>query len=465
MRRHAELPCALLALGDLLAAAAAALGAYWLRFEAGWIPVIGRTDELPPRYLEALPVAITLMLAPPALTGMYARAQLPRHATITDAVKVGALTTALLGTIALFYRDAFQYSRLTIALVGTLYVPTFLVGRSLASRAVDSLRSAGRFRTRIVVVGSGAPAERLARTLDENRWLGIDVVGVLAPPAADVPWTDVERLTDEAELESMLSRGSADEVYVALPATEAHRLGPMLRRLEQSTSNVRVVPDLGDAVLMHPDAAVLSGLPVISIRDRPLYGLRAVAKRVFDVALAAVLLATLSPLLLLIAVIVRASSTGPALFRQERMGLDGHSFGILKFRTMRANAEEATGPVFARPGDPRTTTFGRFLRRFSLDELPQLINVLRGEMSLVGPRPERAPFIAEFRECLPGYMLRHSVKAGMTGWAQVHGLRGGCAIEDRLRYDLEYIDRWSLLLDLEILGRTAVQVIIGENAY
>jgi len=146
------------------------------------------------------------------------------------------------------------------------------------------------------------------------------------------------------------------------------------------------------------------------------------------------------------------------------MGLDGHRFGMLKFRTMRAGAEQASGPVFARRGDPRVTPLGRVLRRLSLDELPQLWNVVRGEMSLVGPRPERAPFIEEFRSRLPGYMLRQSVKAGMTGWAQVHGLRGDSSLEERLRYDLEYIDRWSLLFDLEILGRTAVQVVVGRNA-
>jgi lipopolysaccharide/colanic/teichoic acid biosynthesis glycosyltransferase len=153
------------------------------------------------------------------------------------------------------------------------------------------------------------------------------------------------------------------------------------------------------------------------------------------------------------------------LFIQERMGMDGRPFRMLKFRTMRSDAESESGPVFARPGDPRATAVGRVLRRTSLDELPQLWNVLRGEMSLVGPRPERAPFIEEFRRRFPGYMLRHAVKAGMTGWAQVHGLRGGSSLEDRLRYDLEYVDRWSLSLDLEILGRTALQVLVGRNAY
>ena len=174
---------------------------------------------------------------------------------------------------------------------------------------------------------------------------------------------------------------------------------------------------------------------------------------------------SLAPFLLLIGILVRLTSRGPALYSQERMGQNGRPFQMLKFRTMRADAESSSGPVFARPGDPRVTRVGRVLRRLSLDELPQLWNVVRGEMSLVGPRPERRAFIDEFRKSLSGYMLRHSMRAGMTGWAQVNGLRGDSSLHERLRYDLEYIDRWSLLFDLEILGRTTVQVLIGKNAY
>jgi exopolysaccharide biosynthesis polyprenyl glycosylphosphotransferase len=186
---------------------------------------------------------------------------------------------------------------------------------------------------------------------------------------------------------------------------------------------------------------------------------------VIDIVLAATLLVALAPVLLLLALLVRLTSRGPVLYVQERMGIDTRPFRMLKFRTMRWDAEAATGPVFSRAGDPRATPLGRGLRRFSLDELPQLWNVLRGDMSLVGPRPEREPFIEQFRRRLPGYMLRHTVKSGMTGWAQVHGFRGDSSLEDRLRYDLEYVDRWSLSLDVEILGRTAFQVLAGRNAH
>ncbi|HWM79646.1 MAG TPA: exopolysaccharide biosynthesis polyprenyl glycosylphosphotransferase, partial [Methylomirabilota bacterium] len=176
-------------------------------------------------------------------------------------------------------------------------------------------------------------------------------------------------------------------------------------------------------------------------------------------------LAALAPFILALAAAVKATSRGPILFGQERMGLDGQRFRMLKFRTMRLDAEAETGPVWAPPDDPRRTPIGAFLRRFSLDEMPQFINVLRGEMSVVGPRPERPVFVERFRQTVPGYMLRHKVKSGVTGWAQVHGLRGNTSLEKRIEYDLEYIERWSLWLDLKIIGLTVVRVLFDRNAY
>jgi exopolysaccharide biosynthesis polyprenyl glycosylphosphotransferase len=207
------------------------------------------------------------------------------------------------------------------------------------------------------------------------------------------------------------------------------------------------------------------GVPFIHLRESPLHGWNRVAKRVFDVVFSLGLLVLLSPALLALALAVRLTSSGPVLFRQERMGLDGQRFGMLKFRTMRVDAEAGTGPVWARAEDPRRTPVGAFLRGFSLDELPQFVNVLRGEMSVVGPRPERPVFVERFRQTVPGYMLRHKVKSGITGWAQVHGLRGNTSLEARIQYDIEYIERWSLWLDLRIITLTVVRVLVDRNAY
>jgi len=206
-------------------------------------------------------------------------------------------------------------------------------------------------------------------------------------------------------------------------------------------------------------------MPFIHLRDSPLHGWSQVGKRAFDIVFAAAVLGGLAPLLGLLAAGVRLTSRGPILYRQERMGLDGQRFRMLKFRTMRVDAEATTGPVWTAEDDPRRLPFGVFLRRFSLDELPQFVNVLRGEMSVVGPRPERPVFVERFRQTVPGYMLRHKVKSGVTGWAQVNGLRGNTSLEKRIEYDLEYIERWSLGLDLRIIARTVIRILFERNAY
>jgi Undecaprenyl-phosphate glucose phosphotransferase len=226
-----------------------------------------------------------------------------------------------------------------------------------------------------------------------------------------------------------------------------------------------VVPDLLRFASLRGGVEQFEGMPFIHLRESPLYGWSSVAKRVFDFVFSLTILAVLWPLLLALAVAVRVSSPGPVFYRQERMGLDGRRFQMLKFRTMQADAERRTGPKWADPADERRTGLGAFLRRFSLDELPQFINVVRGDMSVVGPRPERPVFVERFRQTVPGYMLRHKVKSGITGWAQVHGLRGNTSLEKRIQYDIEYIERWSVWLDLKIIAMTLVRVLVDRNAY
>ena len=461
--RHAHTLRAALAASDVAAAITAAILAYAVRIASGLFPVQGRTDILPERYLAALPAAVLLLVLATAAAGLYDSRRAARTPDMADMLRVGGFAAAALATVTLLYWSEFQYSRAVVFGAAALYAPACAAFRRVALRLLARSGSAAR-TPGALVIGGGAPAAALDRALREHTWPPIRVEAVL-PIGDDAAFPGARRLPDLERACIEAARGDYSEVFVALPASEAARAPALLSRLEHTTADVRLVPDLGDAVLVNPGATVLGGVPVLSLRERPLYGIRAATKRAVDVVLAAVLLVTLAPFLVLIGILVRLTSEGPALFVQERMGLDGRPFDILKFRTMRIGAEDATGPVFAKPGDPRATPLGRVLRRLSLDELPQLWNVLRGDMSLVGPRPERAPFIDEFRRRLPGYMLRHTVKAGMTGLAQVHGFRGDSSFETRLRYDLEYVDRWSLTLDLEILGRTAIQVIVGRNAY
>jgi exopolysaccharide biosynthesis polyprenyl glycosylphosphotransferase len=238
-----------------------------------------------------------------------------------------------------------------------------------------------------------------------------------------------------------------------------------LEGLADSTAAVRLVPDLARAFTLNASVEDFDGMPVVLVTETPGQGWNAVLKRAFDLALSALGLVVLSPVLLALALWVRLDSPGPVLYAQERVGMNGRRFRMLKFRTMRTDAEAEGEPGWTKPGDPRRTRAGRVLRPLSLDELPQLWNVLVGEMSLVGPRPERPVYVEQFRASVPRYMLRHHVKSGITGWAQVHGLRGDTPLERRIEYDLYYIRNWSLALDVRILFLTVARVFRDSTAH
>jgi exopolysaccharide biosynthesis polyprenyl glycosylphosphotransferase len=227
---------------------------------------------------------------------------------------------------------------------------------------------------------------------------------------------------------------------------------------------VRVVPDLLQFIALRASLEDLDGLPVINPNDTQLQGVHAWVKRGLDVAVSGVALAALAIPMAIMAALVRLTSAGPVFYTQERMGLDGRAFTVYKFRSMYQDAEETSGPIWARDDDPRTTPVGRWLRRLDLDELPQLWNVLKGEMSLVGPRPERPFFVEQFKHRIPQYMLRHKVKAGITGWAQVNGWRGNTSLEKRIEYDLYYIENWSMTLDIKIIWLTLVRGLFQRSA-
>jgi Undecaprenyl-phosphate glucose phosphotransferase len=251
---------------------------------------------------------------------------------------------------------------------------------------------------------------------------------------------------------------------VALPLEDQQILPDIMDQLKDSLLDIKIIPDLYQFASIGGAIEEFEGLPVISLQGSPLDGINMVSKRGLDLAIASCALLIFSPLMALIAVLVKLTSRGPILFKQERVSFDGSRFKIVKFRTMYQDAE-AAGPGWTTPGDGRVTPLGRFLRSTSLDELPQLFNVLRGDMSIVGPRPERPVYIKEFRQRIPRYMLRHKVPAGITGWAQVHGWRGDTSIDKRIEYDLYYIENWSLLLDLKIVFMTVVNGFRNRNAY
>jgi len=317
------------------------------------------------------------------------------------------------------------------------------------------------------LVGSGESAASLAERLSKLQASGILLEGVVTPnpEKPDVFPKAVPHLGPLDSLAHVIVQHRIDQVFLALAPDEQQLLPNLQSQLSRHWVDVRIVPDLGNFRTLHTEVENIEGLPVVTVVQSPLEGWNRVLKRTLDLIGALAALLIFGPLMLLLALLVRLSSPGPILYRQERMGLDGRVFFALKFRSMRVDAEASSGAVWAKAGDDRTTPLGRWLRRLSLDELPQFFNVLRGEMSLVGPRPERPVFIDRFKTQIPDYMLRHKVKAGITGWAQINGWRGNTSLEKRIECDLYYIENWSLWLDLKILALTPFKGFIHQNAY
>ncbi len=319
----------------------------------------------------------------------------------------------------------------------------------------------------VLVIGAGEMGKAVAQKILVYKDLGFRLKGFLDDerPVGEKIEIDggVEVLGRIRDLGPILDKGEVNEVFVALDLNNYAKIQEIIRVAHRYVVNIRLIPDLFQLLTLKANIQDLDGFPVISIDDVALRGGRSLLKRVIDIAVSALALIILSPLLLVLAGIVKLTSPGPVFFRQERMGLDGRRFSMIKFRTMVKGAEGESGPVMSRPGDPRMTRIGRVLRKFSLDELPQIINVLKGEMSLIGPRPERPEFVREFSGKIPNYMLRHKVKCGITGWAQVHGLRQDTPISKRIEYDFYYMQNWSLGLDLKIIWMTLRKGFVDRN--
>lgn len=353
-----------------------------------------------------------------------------------------ALSLVMVAAVLYLFRLQ-DFSRGVLA-VFYMTVCAVLIGKRIALRALlRRLRSRGYNLKHMIVVGGGTLAQRYVETVEANESLGIRVSKVVKPDK-----------TIAKCLEKKLHDDSIDEVILALEPDEADVTVQVIRLCEKCGTKVSVIPFYNDVIPTRPNIDILGKLKLIQLRTTPLdEPVNALLKRGFDIVMSTLLLVMLCPLMFLIALGVRLSSPGPVLFRQERVGLKKKTFCMLKFRSMRVNDQQDT--AWSTQRDDRRTKIGSLLRKTSMDELPQLVNVLRGEMSLVGPRPEIPCFVEQFRETIPLYMVKYQVRPGMTGWAQIHGLRGDTSIPDRVEHDLWYIENWSFGLDIMILFRTA----------
>jgi Undecaprenyl-phosphate glucose phosphotransferase len=461
--RRSQLLCFGFLLYDLGVTAAAWLGAYLLRFQPSWLPA----DKAAPSFFlcwRQLPLVLLLAAFAYRVAGQYDIGRLRRFREEMVAVLKGTALLALFVMATIFLMHDPYESRLTVLLFGVLTLAGILAGRRTGWALVRALRSRGYNQTFSLIVGSGRGARRLANTLQKVSWLGIRNVGFVEEQSGALS-ADLDVLGGFDELPALVSKYQISHVFIALPFRRYDDVRRVFAILAQTFVEVRLVPDLPSMAGLSLTTASLDGLPLVGLRESPHFGLNVIVKRVMDIVLSLVALVVLSPLFALLAALVKLTSPGPVFYRQERCSLNGRPFFMLKFRSMRIDAERETGAVWARKDDDRRTWLGTILRETSLDELPQFWNVLMGDMSLVGPRPERPVFVAQFQKTIPNYMARHCVKAGITGWAQVHGWRGNTSLRKRVQYDLYYITHWTPWLDLRILWMTVWKGLVNKNAY
>jgi Undecaprenyl-phosphate glucose phosphotransferase len=477
LSRHNRLLVTLYLAGDALIAVSAFVLAYALRFHTGLIPI---TKGIPPlrQYINVLPFIAVVVPLGFHLQGLY---RLRRGRSRVDdffGVFVGSILAVVFGIVATLYTQtyfagasakdagAFEVSQAVWAIFLVINVALTYASREVVREVFERRWRAGIGLKRILIAGSGELGRLVADKILEHRELGYQIVGFVDDRSGDhLGYRGLPLLGTVDEAPEIAAREGIDHLYVALPPEQHVSMLQLIESTSREFVDVKVVPDLLQVIALRARLEDLDGVPVININDVPLQGFNAIVKRMIDVAISAVALLVLAVPLALVALLVRLTSRGPVFYYQERMGLDGKRITIVKFRSMFDDAEAGTGPVWARQNDPRVTPLGRFLRRSNLDEMPQLWNVLRGDMSIVGPRPERPHFVEQFKHRIPQYMLRHKVKAGLTGWAQVHGWRGNTSIEKRIEYDLYYIENWSVRLDLKIMWLTLLRGFFHKHAY
>jgi exopolysaccharide biosynthesis polyprenyl glycosylphosphotransferase len=440
---------------DAAIATAAYLFSYWFRFSGRWIPL----RDIPPlsEYAKVVLILVPILLFVFRHYRLYSvRSPLSRIDEAFTVIKATSLVFLIFMAVTFIYRE-YSYSRIVISITWFVSMAGILAGRAVVNRLESWEKAKRRADSHLLILGVNRQARKLIRRFRESPRFGYRVVGVLSQEK-HTPGRHLEGLPLLGTLEDFdaaMEKYDVHEVILANPGLSREKTAEIMLKCESRMVGFRLVADFYGLVTSCVDIEYVSDVPLLGLKELPLDDAwNRVAKRAFDLLLSFLGLAVTLPLIGAIAAAVKLGDGGPVLYAQERVGQDGKVFKFLKFRTMKVNAEAGTGPVWAKENDERVTAMGRFLRKTSLDELPQLWNVLAGDMSLVGPRPERPHFVYRFRDMIPRYMARHKIKSGITGWAQVNGFRGNTSLKERVKYDLYYMENWSLLLDTKILFMT-----------
>jgi Undecaprenyl-phosphate glucose phosphotransferase len=463
VRRVSQSLVAWFLLWDLALTAGAWLFGYYMRFQSGLFSTPRGVPSIV-LYLRALPLMLFVGMIAYRIAGMYEIHRLRRFREELAAVGKGVALMALLVMATSFARQAQHESRGAMVMFAIGALAGITAARRLSWSAMRKLRARGVNQSHALVVGTGRLARITVRTLRAVNWSGIQAVGHVEDEPHRGSGAELPVLGSIADLPVLVERHHIEHVFVALPLNRYGDARRVFSALSQTLVDVQLIADLPAMAGMTFTTTQIHGLTVIGLRENPHHGLNVIVKRAMDIVLASVALVLFAPLMVVVAALIKLTSPGPVLYRQERCGLNGRSFMMLKFRSLRADAE-ANGPQMTAANDPRRTWLGAIMRKTNIDELPQLFNVLWGDMSLVGPRPERPVFVSKFARTIPNYNARHAVKAGMTGWAQVNGWRGNSSLRKRVQFDLYYISHWNPLFDLRIMFLTVWRMLFSKQKH
>ena len=463
LKRHSQFLQSLLFIFDLGLICLCWITAYYIRFLEGFAPV---DKGIPPFSLYVsllIPIMVVWGISFRAFH-LYRPRRMGSHlAEVFDIAKANTLSVLILVALTFFIRQ-FEYSRLVFLYFWLMNLLALGASRMVFREGLRFIRRIGHNQRHCMIVGAGKLGQRVARSLSLHAEFGITIHGYLTrhPQKMGRAFEGVEVVGVYEDLKKHVS--ALDIVFLCLPPDAESNAEKILGYLATTTIEVKVIPSIYEFITLRAEAEMFDGLPLITLQGSPLYGWNGVAKRTMDMLGATVALVVTAPLMMLVALLVKSTSAGPVFYRQERMGLDGKPFQMLKFRTMTVD-QPGDIALLTSKDDPRITKVGRFLRRMSMDELPQFWNVLKGNMSIVGPRPERSWVVEEVRKRIPLYMLKHKMKAGITGWAQVNGWRGNTSLEKRIECDLYYIEHWSIWFDVKIMFMTLWRGFVHRHAY
>lgn len=443
---------------------------YAFRFYADILPIkYGMPETLP--YFNSLLLILPIWIVSLFASSLYRiRGDFNLVTQFQKITISSSLSVLFLVFILFFLKDENQLSRLFLLTFWIFNISFLIIARYLVKGFLKKFRGEKQQSRQVLILGGGEISKKMVSKIQSMPWIGYRIIGFLDDATTErelggIP-KNVPCIGKIDETDSILSKEKIDTVFVTIGLDDKYLFEKLINTLSKYPINIGIVPNLFQYnLLANADIDDLSGLPIISILDSPMVGVNRYIKRAFDILFSFFVILFTFPLGFLIAFLIKLTSHGPVLYKQERVSLNGKRFNIYKFRSMPVDVESKSGPKWAEAGDNRSTKIGSFLRKTSIDEFPQFLNVLAGSMSVVGPRPERPNFVEQFRHDIPQYMLRHKMKAGITGWAQVNGWRGNTSLKKRIECDIFYINNWSLLLDIKIILITFYKGFINKNAY